>query len=88
MFGMRLGYLNPVPLMTTVSLLDPWLAEREYTAGVAHWENVNLGRSEVTCPAASTAQLDTMEAMSSQMMPLGSVVTLSVGEKRLCVETS
>ena len=85
MFVIRLGYLKPVPLMTSVSLLDPWLAVREYTAGVAHWENVNLGRSEVICVAASAAQLDTIDAMSSQMLPLGGAVTLSVGDKRLCV---
>ena len=76
---MCLGYLKPVPLMTSVSLLDPWLAEREYTAAVAHWENMNLGCSERTRTAASEAQLDTMEAMSSQMLPLGGGVTLPAG---------
>ena len=70
--------LKPVPLMTSVSLLDPRVAERDTTSGVAQGENVNLGRSAFAGAAASPAQVVTTEVTSSQLPPLDAGATLAV----------
>ena len=64
--------------MTSVSLLDPWLVDRDNTSGVAQGERVNWGRFENVGPAASSAQLETTEVTLSQMSPLDVGATLSV----------
>ena len=70
--------LKPVPLMTSVSLLEPIVGEREATSGVAHGENVNLGRSAFAGAAASPAQVVTTEVTLSQMSPLDAGASLAV----------